>query len=189
MHDPVTGFREGRLGTARPETLRRAQAFIEQSMSVDGDNYWRGAYLELDIRNLGGLNAALGHSGADKVYGRIAVIIREELRELGVDVSLFRHGGDEMSAVVVGADAAQVNKAMQRAQDRVAEYVRTTNRNGTPLSQIPHPKHPDDPSKKGTGFTSAAEDIDPERAPGDIIAAADTRLERKKSGPRHRSED
>jgi GGDEF domain-containing protein len=173
--DPVSDVSEARVGTARIDTLRRARRFIRKSG-------YAGAYLEIDIRNLSGLNAVLGHSGANEVYGRIAAIIREELQKLDADVSLFRHGGDEMSAVVVGADAALVEAAMKRAQQKVADYVGTVaDGNGKRLSEIRHPKHPDDPSKNGTGFTFAAEGID-RRDIRDIIAAADRRVELRKLG-------
>src|SRR5262249_6717740 len=88
--DNVTGFHEGRSGPGRADTLRRS---IHHAGQTGKECY----YVEMDVRNLGGLNARLGHSKTNEVYAAIAAVIRAELSVADVAV-FFRHGGDEMSA-------------------------------------------------------------------------------------------
>jgi GGDEF domain-containing protein len=94
-----------------------------------------GHYVALDLVNLGGLNAKLGEPGADKVFRDLAAIVREELEPLPGHVNLFRHGGDEMSAVVLGVPDAEITQTLQRISARADDYVQ---RNG--LADIPHTK-------------------------------------------------
>lgn len=185
MADDISGFNEARLGAARQNTLRRAQEFIEQSMAELGDDHYSGAYVEMDLKNLGGLNALLGSSGANKVYRAMADVIRSEMSKLSADVSLFRHGGDEMSAVVVGATRAQVEEAMLRAQIEVERFARQKTVDGLALIDIPHAKYPDELTKRGTGVTFAIENIDPAIEPEQIISRADKLLEDRKKGLDH----
>ena len=51
--DNVTGFHEGRCGPGRTSTLGRAIRHVR----LTGEECY---YAEMDLRNLGGLNAALG---------------------------------------------------------------------------------------------------------------------------------
>src|SRR5262245_47352724 len=53
--DNVTGFHEARFGKARYSTLLRVIRHVRQTGEV-------AFYVEMDVRNLGGLNAAVGHT-------------------------------------------------------------------------------------------------------------------------------
>lgn len=77
----------------------------------------------LDIVNLGGLNARLGEPAADKVFKTLTAIVRDEIEPLGGHVNLFRHGGDEISAVVLGVDEGALTQALERARAKAGAYV------------------------------------------------------------------
>lgn len=188
--DPVTGFE---LAYGRVPTLERAIKFTAESKGE------RGYYVEVDLRNLGGLNKNLGHSGADRIYARMAQIIGEELHALEADtkmfgkvsVTLFRHGGDEVSAVIVGPELAPevLQGAMERAQRRIADYVAATTFTTADgkthaLANIDHPKHPGDASVRGTGIVFGMAELQPTVTATDTIGTADRQVELKKTGGR-----
>lgn len=162
--DDVTGWQEGRTGKARSATAKRA---AERARAGEP-----ATYAEIDLRNLGGLNAAFGHEGANRHFRAMADILREELTALSPDAQLFRHGGDEVSAVVVGHDAAAVEQALTRAREKVAEYAR---QNG--LDAVPHTKAG---RPGGTGITFGTAAFDPAEEPGAVFGRADRRVEAAK---------
>lgn len=179
--DSVSGFTDARTGRSRQRTIERAQDF------VDANDGQQAHYAEIDLKNLGGLNAAMGASAANGVYRRVADAIREELGALGDHVSLFRHGGDEMSAVVVGAaDSASIEQALARANERVRAWSasETTSADapmpGIKLADIPHPKHKGDLSRRGIGITFGTSRIRPGASLDRIIGGADMALEVQK---------
>lgn len=170
--DTVTGFYRAE---DRVPTLERAQQHVDEA---DAD----AVYIEADIANLGGLNAARGHSGANAVYRRITDIMREELEALGdgVDVVPFRHGGDEVSAVVVGADRRAAEAAMARAQQRIRAYVEEEE-----LAELPHTKAGGRP---GVGLHWGVATIEPGSTLQEIFERADRQVEaNKKASDVHRS--
>src|SRR5690606_31100743 len=107
--DVVTGFFRAE---DRVPTIQRAQEW-------SGRTGRPAIYVEMDLANLGGLNAKLGHSGANEVYRAIADTVREELQQVAPAAQFFRHGGDEMSAVVTGVDHETVRAALANATRRV----------------------------------------------------------------------
>jgi GGDEF domain-containing protein len=127
--DSVTGFHEGRSGTARIATLRQVIRHVRQT----GE---RAFYVEMDVRNLGGLNAALGHSRANEVYSAIAALIRNELSSVASEAAFFRHGGDEMSAFLVNTTEQAVRAGLERVHRGVAKLAKDHG-----VHDIPNPKH------------------------------------------------
>jgi len=113
VRDPVTGFYKAE---DRMPTLERAQQFIRENGGV-------GSYVEADIANLGGLNARFGNSGANEVYREMSDIFKAAIKEAGGTGILFRHGGDEISAIVIGADPHTVNTALGGMRDHMADLV------------------------------------------------------------------
>lgn len=177
--DNVTGFHEGRSGRGRFATLRRAIRHVKRTGA-------EAYYVEMDLQNLSGLNAALGHTAANRVYARVAAILRRELSAVAAAATFFRHGGDETSAFLIDATGEAVRAALRAAQSRIG---RLAVRLG--LGSIPHPKHPGNPSRRGIGVhfgvcrLSAAHEKDPAA----VFRQADTELERRKEGTgpsRHR---
>jgi diguanylate cyclase (GGDEF)-like protein len=168
--DNVTGFHEGRSGGGRVSTLRRAVQHVRRT----GEQAF---YVEMDLQNLGGLNAALGHTGANEVYREIAAIIREELSAVASEATFFRHGGDETSAFLIDTTEAAVRGALEVVRRRVAHLARRYR-----VHDIPHPKHGHDLQRRGIGIhygvsrLTAACDQDPAL----VFRRADTELERRK---------
>ncbi|MDH5511452.1 MAG: diguanylate cyclase, partial [Nitrospinota bacterium] len=165
--DTVTGLTEKH---DRPPTVKRAMQHV-------ADTGASAFYVETDIRNMGGINATLGHNEADKVIRAMVDIWSEELKKTGSTVHMFRHGGDEISAVVLGKDTSEigVSAALDRASVRIDEYIR-----GKGLDIIPHGKNKTDPTPVGTGIYYGVSKITPEGTLDNIFSEADTIVEKKK---------
>lgn len=168
--DAVTGFEDAQKGTLRTETAERAIEHVART----GE---KGVYVEMDLQNLGGINRKLGHTGADEFFKKIAGIIREEMGTAGSDVSLFRHGGDEMSAIVVNGDRAGVTASMRRAHARIAEAAKEHG-----LADIEHTKVDAAGRKRrgGTGVHFGVSEIQKGDKPHDLFARADKEVEQRK---------
>jgi GGDEF domain-containing protein len=117
--DPMSGFGSGgdRSATA---TLAAEHATKTHTPTFQVD---------ADLTNLGGLNAELGHSGSDRVYGQIAAIVVRWLQSTGYQVEPFRSGG-ELAYIVVarGAESEDVARervwgAMREADKQVKGFV------------------------------------------------------------------
>jgi GGDEF domain-containing protein len=168
--DSLTGFDKA---ADRITTLKNAIEYCQ-------NNQAKGVYVEVDIRNLGGLTKAKGREAADEVFRTLATMTESALMGLKADVSRFRHGGDEFSFILVGADLSldTVGAALTEAQNKIAAYV-----NNSPFKDVPHPKHPDDKSKYGTGIIfglggiSGAKDENVDL----ILTTADRQVETKKT--------
>jgi hypothetical protein len=81
----------------RAKTVARAQQW--------SDEYGLpSTYVVMDISNLGGLNEGLGQHSADVVFRSMAYIMLKHANGLNADVIPFRHGGDEISFVILGAN-------------------------------------------------------------------------------------
>jgi GGDEF domain-containing protein len=138
--DNVTGYFEGRSGEGRLWTLKSAIRHVRET----GE---QSHYVEMDLRNLGGLNAAVGHSRANEIYAAIAAIVRSELSAVCSESAFFRHGGDETCAILVNGSTSVVRKACRRAEDRVAKLAIDRE-----IDDIPHPKHKGDRARRGVGI-------------------------------------
>jgi len=160
--DPVTGFHPAK---DRVPTLERAQAHVTETGEP-------AVYIETDIANLGGLNAELGHSGADKVFRGITDIFQTELDALPADSVKIRHGGDEFSAIVVNTDQQSVNEAMDRARVKVDEYIAQQG-----LTDLPHTKAGSPP---GVGIKYGTSEIVPGLTSEEIFSEADLQVELQK---------
>ncbi len=162
--DPDTGYH---FGEDRGPTMQRA---IDHLRKTGEDAY----YVEMDIRNLGSLNRGLGRPGAVVEFKVGADLIKEELRAVKADVSLFHHGGDEISAVIVGPNVTQatVDAALTRAQARFRTYMQARG-----LGELVHPKYPTDPAKRGIGFTFSTKQALTTDTPDSVFRAADQALE------------
>jgi GGDEF domain-containing protein len=165
--DPLTGFQ---TGTFRVETVVHAQQHVRET----GDQAF---YVECDVRNLSGLNLEVGREGADEVFANTAEVVRAALEALDAKVSAFRHGGDEISFVVVSSEEPieAVEKALAQAQALVAQRVREAG-----LADIPHPKHPDQPGLNGTGIVYGLSEILGDGHPDAVFSEADQAVERNK---------
>ncbi|KOV60479.1 hypothetical protein [Streptomyces sp. MMG1121] len=170
--DELTGFDKA---ADRRLTLANAVRYVAEAAAT-------GVYVEVDLRNLGGLTKELGRKRADEVYAAMSAMTEKAVMGLDADVSRFRHGGDEFSFIVVGHDAtpSAVDSALVSAQQAIKQYVEAQG-----LSEIRHPKHPDDLGRQGTGIifgvasiTPATENVD--SVVNTILSAADRQVEAKK---------
>jgi len=169
-NDNVTGFYEGRSGEGRYQTLMQAIQHVKQT----GEDSF---YVEMDLQNLGGINAKLGHTGANDVYTAIAKIIRTELTAIASDAAFFRHGGDEMSAILVDTTLQNIEGAFQKMTGLILKLAQQYQ-----VHDAPHPKHVGDQGHEGTGVHHGVAQIlaQHEANPGLIFREADTRLELNK---------
>lgn len=163
--DPVTGFYKP---DSRVDTLQRAQQHVAETGKP-------AVYVEADVANLGGMNATLGNSQANEVYRAMTDVLRQELESTGATVVPFRHGGDEVSAIVVGTDPDVIAAATQRAEMRAREIAAERG-----LAEIEHPKYRGDVTKRGAGLnigiSRIASDIDFRQ----ILSEADRTVELRK---------
>lgn len=167
--DPTTGYG---LAADRAPTMQRAMDYAR----AHGET---AHYVEIDLKNLGGLTQTVGRAAADGDFGVAANLIRQELNAIGADVHLFRHGGDELSAVVTGPGVtqAQIDAALARAQARFDSYAQARG-----IDQIPHPKHPNDPSRRGVGFTWGVAAAGPNESVSNVFDRAGLLVEQRKAG-------
>ena len=138
--DNVTGYFEGRSGRGRYWTVESAIRHVHET----GE---QAHYVEMDLRNLGGLNAAIGHSKANEVFGAIAAVVRSELSSISSEAAFFRHGGDELCAILVNGTTRAARSAFRRTDRRVAKLAKEYG-----VDDIPHPKYRDDPDRRGVGM-------------------------------------
>jgi GGDEF domain-containing protein len=167
--DNVTGFHEGRSGSGRIATLRRSLRYAAQT-DRECD------YVEMDVVNLGGLNARLGHAGANEVYAALAAVVRVELSAVASAAVFFRHGGDEVSVFLLGTSEPAVVEAFKQINRKAAELAR---RHG--VHDAPHPKHPDDRRYRGTGVRFGLVRLLPEYEsdPARVFRLADDDVKRR----------
>lgn len=158
--DSVTGFYDGRADGVKADVITRAVQHVERTGEA-------GHFVSVDVSNLGGLNEAMGNraEAANVHYNALANILARELSGKDVDVVPMRTGGDEFGAVVLNARGADVDAAITRAQQKVAEYVQ---REG--LAEIPHPKRS---GEKGIGLHIGRAEIEPGESIRSILDRAD----------------
>lgn len=168
--DNVTGFQEARSGHARFETLKAAVQHVIETQE-------RAFYVEMDLKNLGGLNARLGHARTNEVFSKIAGLIQVFLKGAGQDSAFFRHGGDEMSTIVVASNRRRLETAIHKINQSVQELAEQYH-----LQDIENPKHLDDPRFFGIGVHFGVVEIQPEHAsdPKAVFQEADVLLEQNK---------
>ncbi len=167
--DVVTGFAPAQ---DRGPTVKRALAAVAVEPGLNA------FYVEVDIRNLGGLNNELGHSKADSVFARMTAIAEQHIQDLEFDSCSFRHGGDEFSFVVIGPGTtkAEIESALAQADAEIRDHI-----DDQGLSQIPHPKHPGDQSKYGAGIIFGVSRIGGQETVEEVYGVADKIVEAKKS--------
>lgn len=175
IRDELTGAYRG---VERTPTVKRVQDFIRETGKP-------AVFAVADVSNLGGKNLALGQHAADAIFKQYHEIIMDHLNSLGFDVVPFRHGGDETSYIVVGAEESVVREAMAKAAADVQRYA---NRVG--IADLPHKKTftddvvggkaERDTSKDGSGIYVGVKDIGHEMTPREIYDAGDREVDANK---------
>jgi GGDEF domain-containing protein len=169
--------RRVRARLARPAERDRVTGMyrseeLDRTIQAVQDAAEPGLYVEADFANLGGANAKLGTSTADKLLREFADTVTAELQDAG-DVVPIRKGGDEFGFVVTGASRDAVESAMNVAR---AKFNASMGARGH--GDIPHPKG----GAPGVGFNYGISDIVAGTSIGDILKAADTQVEARKKG-------
>lgn len=171
--DPVTGFYDKEY---RPRVMQRAREFLTDNRHLEDQT----VYVEIDIANLGGLNDARGHSGADKVYRNMSTIVSNTLDQLGEGNDSFdqvniRHGGDEFSFILFGVEKQAVNDALASAKESVRMYIESEG-----LSDIMHAK--EKIPNFGVGIEYGTSNIDTVKTDDEVWGEADQQVEVNKRG-------
>lgn len=166
--DVVTGFDPAE---DRIPTVERA---VKRTIKSESDSAF---YVEVDIRNLGGLNQNLGHIGADEIYRSMSKIAESNIIALKANSCSFRYGGDEFSFVIVGPGITKklVEQALAEADRKIQVYIADKG-----LADIKHPKHPNNPLKRGAGIIFGVSQIKGQADVKEIFSAADKVVEQKK---------
>lgn len=115
----------------------------------------------LDIVNLGGMNNAVGHDGANIVLRDVVNIIRKHISNLGHN-EIYKMGGDEVAGITT-ATKAELASAMFKAKKEINEYISEKDLDGVKLKDLPHPKHGDLPTGAGRivfGVKNSSESLD-----------------------------
>lgn len=166
--DTVTGMYPSK---DRIPTMNRARDYVDA-------NNTEGSYGDIDVRNLGGLNAAFTHTGANKHFKAFADIIAKHADD---QASVkFRHGGDEMSVVAPATPVDRLIKQLSAAQAEINKYVEDNN-----LQDLPHAKHEGKSEEvkqlaKGTGIYFGVSMLDTDVTNSEIIQAAEEQTESQK---------
>ncbi|MBK8481763.1 MAG: hypothetical protein IPL40_11380 [Proteobacteria bacterium] len=141
--DAVLGLHgnEERVGS-----LREAQRLVTQQ---GGER--RAFYVDIEVHNLGGLNAAAGSgAAANKHLAAYARLAGHALDGLEAQVLLFRQGGPRFSALVyadASVDQSAIERAMRGAQADIDVYARSEG-----IAQARHPKEPANAAAGGAGL-------------------------------------
>lgn len=119
--EALTGFDQA---SDRPGTLLSAMELYKTQWP-----WVYAGYVEVDVKNLGGLNKNLPRGDANNVFKFMSDTTDQHVRSLKADVASFRHGGDEFSFIVV-AKAIQIDKGilsrlLAKAQNEIDAYVKT----------------------------------------------------------------
>ena len=167
--DAVTGF----------HLAHDKQTAVEQALEHTRQTGEAAHFVEGDIGNLGGLNAHFGdnHEIVNPIFRQLTDIFAEEMQAAGRTAVLIRHGGDEISAVIVGSTDAKIAEAIRRAKERTQERVKDLG-----LDAIPHSKAG---KKAGVGLYLGESAILPEMVPADVFGIASSLLNSEKTGAKH----
>lgn len=169
--DPVTKFE---LGADREPTIKRAIEYVGSSMTE------QAFYIEVDVRNLGGINDKLGIAEGRKILFTASQIAQKYVRQLGGNgfVGSFHHGGDEFCFVIVGEVDLETLEAKLTAAEYEFAEINDTEINGIAVRNVVHLKHP---SQYGTGIAWGVSAITAGSKVGEVLSTADQIIELKKS--------
>ncbi len=179
LKDGLTGYWWG---------IQYRGSVAERALPYSQENSVRAFCVGFDIRNVGGANAILNWTGvANLVFRPFAKFFEQALQKtLGhrAQYLLFRQGGDEFSAIVVGCPGKaftedDLKQSLGKFVKMVQEYCCSTagGADCERLSEIPNPKYP---GSVGVGVVCA---YAPLELPNGVDAAfeeVDRRIEKEK---------
>jgi len=157
--DPVT-----KLGS--PKDKEASQSLAEAF--VGGHEEYRGWYAKIKFYNLAGLNAAKGHSGADKAFGELAGLVRKKAESLQggkseTQVYGYRHEGSRFGFMILGKnlDKSVIQSKFNEAKRDAAKKVRELG-----LDKVKNPKY-SEPDRQGIGIDYHLQKIGPKEKKAD----------------------
>lgn len=172
--------REGVTGLLNNESLVRTLDRAQEHVKKTGET---AHFFSVDLKNLGGLNPVVGHSGGNTVLRDVVDMIQEELAPLGAHQSHYKVGGDEFGGVLVGQDRATIDAALERVKQRVQHYndTKTFQVDGKTvhLKDIPHPK-PERAGQLGTGIEYQVEPVTGKESGKAVLDRANDTVETRK---------
>jgi GGDEF domain-containing protein len=159
--DSVTGFN---MASDQKPTIERA---IRSGQSAH--------YIEADVINLGGINAYFKDHAepANAVLRGITDLFQEAAQSAGANAIMFRQGGDEVSAVILGGTNESVEAAIEQAKNKVTEFVKQSG-----LADIPHAKGK---PIKGSGLHIGYSEITPDKNYSQVTKEASVALNASKT--------
>jgi GGDEF domain-containing protein len=159
--DMVTGFN---MASDQKPTIERA---IQSGQTAH--------YIEADVINLGGINAYFKDHAepANAVLRGITDIFQEAAQSAGTNAIMFRQGGDEVSAVVLGGTNESVEAAIEQAKNKANEFIAKSG-----LADIPHAKGK---PIKGSGLHIGYSEITPAKNYSQITKEASVALNASKT--------
>jgi hypothetical protein len=168
VKEKMKGLSEDRLTGFQGATFHRPTLDLAWKESQGGRDF---SYADIDLANLGGLNAHAGsNSRADTHFKAIFDIVKQEVVKDAPDARFIRQGGDEGSILAPDTPREVLDKALARAHDKVQEYAVA---NG--LHEIAHPKHkPEDPHAPGVGIHYGTADFKGAKSVHEVIELADS---------------
>lgn len=149
------------------------QEVVKDALRVAEETGTGVHYVSMDLQNLGGLNAFYKevYSHSDAEFRNIMSIMRGELDKIGGS-AYMRTGGDELSAVVSGADPAKIQGALDKAFVKIKEYAASKG-----YGEIDHAKGK---PVKGVNVYGGFQEVRPGMSVSKIIDAADAAMGMKK---------
>ncbi|MGB1539692.1 MAG: hypothetical protein ACPG80_01920, partial [Rickettsiales bacterium] len=161
--DALTGF-------DKPQYKAMNLALLQEQQLAEGGDVF---YMAADVSNLRGLNLALsgatiddpdqkavteeGRTQTDGVLKLFAHVMEEEVSALGGTAQFYRDGGDELSVLITGVNAVQLEEVQQRIHSRAERIVEDAG-----LGNIMHPKYPDRGERAGAGIACAFAEVRPD---------------------------
>jgi hypothetical protein len=164
----ITGFEQA---TEKDPIILEALEIVEETGTT-------AHFVEADIANLGGMNAFFGdnHAIVNPYIKQLGDIFANALRQVGTHEVFIHHGGDEISAVILGGTDARIKEAMNSAREKSLAWAKEQG-----LDTIPHLKT--GPGKvPGTGLYVGFSPMVPGMTLADISARAAAELNAGKTG-------
>ncbi len=153
------------------------QAYLEHAQANAPDGY-KAFYAEIDIRNLGGLNKAIGRKAADQIFGEIASLTRMKLEASGFEGEMVRFGGDEICFVgyVQEGSIDQLHGAANDVPKAIQDYVDALEPFGdVVVGEIEH--HRDSSRPSGIGAVIAGQVVNASETVGSVLKWVDKTIE------------
>lgn len=140
----VRNTRDGVMVDENNVGLQTRSSFDDsvQELLANRDKFGEFSVVTLDVSNLGGLNNAKGHEGANAILKDIMRGVVDPI--VGEQGTMFRTGGDEVSIVLPGKTAEQSRSIMEQIDKAVDAKVKELG-----LIEQPHPKHEGLPTGAG----------------------------------------